>query len=184
MSFIGIVASQRQVNEIKRKISKTNKEKESKENNIEIIGINAKSIENILNIKFETIIIMDSIKMLYEKKEYIRKIISKAEYLIINSDLEIEKDLLSDIEIKTITYGLKQKSTITASSIKENSIIICVQREIKSIKNDTIEPKEIKIKVENNKNIYEILVIYSIIILYNDQISVNFLENFNFFLKN
>ena len=181
MSFIGIIASQKKVDEIRKKISKIKKEENSEESSIEIIAINAKSIENIINIKFETIIILDSIKKLYEKKEYIRKLIANAEYLLINSDLEIEEDLLKNIKIKTITYGLKQKSTITASSIKENSIIICIQREIRNIKNKIIEPKEIKVKIENNKNIYEILVIYSIIMLYNDQISANLLENFNFF---
>lgn len=179
MSFIGIIASEKQVNEIKKIISKQDKEKE-----LQIIAINNKSIENIVNIKFQTIIIMDTIEKMYDNIENIRKIISKAEYLVINSDIEIKKEILEDIEAKTITYGLKQKSTITASSIKEESIIICVQREIKNIQNKTIEPNEIKINVENSKNINEILAIYSIITLYNDKISVDLLENFNFFKKN
>lgn len=176
MSFIGIVASEKQVNEIKKILSKQDKEKE-----LQIIAINSKSIQNIVNIKFETIVIIDSIEKIYEKIEYLKKIISNAEYLVINSDLNIENEILNDIKIKTITYGLKQKSTITASSIKEESIIICVQREIKNMQNKIIEPNEIKINIKNNKNIYEILAIYSIIILYNDRISVDLLQNFNFF---
>lgn len=179
MSFIGIIASEKQVNEIKKIISKQDREKE-----LQIIAINNKSIENIVNIKFQTIIIMDTIEKMHNNIENIRKIISKAEYLVINSDIEIKKEILEDIEAKTITYGLKQKSTITASSIKEESIIICVQREIKNIQNKTIEPNEIKINVKNSKNINEILAIYSIIMLYNDKISVDLLENFDFFKKN
>lgn len=179
MSFIGIIASEKQVNEIKKIISKQDKEKE-----LQIIAINSKSIENIVNIKFETIIIMDTIEKLYDKIENIRKIISKAEYLVINADMEIKSEILEEIETKIITYGLKQKSTITASSIKEDSIIICIQREIKNIQNQIIEPNEVKINVNNSKNINELLAIYSIIMLYNDRISVDLLENFNFFKKN
>ena len=179
MSFIGIIASEKQVNEIKKIILKQDKDRQ-----LQIIAINSKSIENILNIKFETIIIMDSVEKLYNEIENIRKVISKSEYVIINSDLEIKSEILENIKTKTITYGLKQKSTITASSIKEDSIIVCIQREIKNIQNNIIEPKEIKIKVKNSKNINEILAIYSIITLYNDKISVNLLENFDFFKKN
>lgn len=176
MSFIGIIANEKRVNEIKRKISKIDKN-----NILQIIEINSRSIDNITNIKFETIVIIDSIEKLYKRKEQIRNLIKKAEYLILNADLEIESSILSNISIKTITYGLKSKSTITASSIKEDNIIICIQREIKSIKSNTIEPKEIKIKVRTSKIIYEILAIYSIIMLYNDQIYVKFEEKINFF---
>ena len=123
-------------------------------------------------------------KKLYEKIEFVRKIIKNAKYLVINTDLSIENEVLEDIEIKIITYGLNQKSTITASSIKEESIIICIQREIRNIQNKIIEPNEIKINVKNSKNINEILAIYSIIMLYNDKISVDLLENFDFFKKN
>ncbi|MCI8587372.1 MAG: hypothetical protein HFJ49_02020, partial [Clostridia bacterium] len=108
MSFIGIIASEKQVNEIKKIILKQDKDRQ-----LQIIAINSKSIENILNIKFETIIIMDSVEKLYNEIENIRKVISKSEYLIINSDLEIKSEILENIKTKTITYGLKQKSTIT-----------------------------------------------------------------------
>ncbi len=176
MSFIGIIACEKQVNEIKKVVSKQDKEKD-----LQIIAINSKSIENLINIKFETIVIIDSIDKLYDKMENLRKIIINAEYLIINTDLNIENEILNDIKIKTITYGLKQKSTITASSIQEESIIICIQRKIRNIQDEIIEPKETKINIQHNKKIYEILAIYSIIILYNDRISIDLLENFNFF---
>lgn len=174
MSFIGIVASEKQVNEIKKIISKQDVER-----SLQIIAINMKSIENISKIKFETIIILED--KLYEKIDILRTIINNAEYLVINADLEIKGEILKDIEIKTITYGLKQKSTITASSIKEESIIICIQREIRNIQNEIIEPNEIKIDVKNSKKIHEILAIYSIIMLYNDKITTDLLEKFNFF---
>ena len=60
MSFIGIVASEKQVNEIKKIISKQDVER-----SLQIIAINMKSIENISKIKFETIIILED--KLYEK---------------------------------------------------------------------------------------------------------------------
>ena len=164
MSFIGIIASQKKVDEIKKHLLKYIKDRK-----VEIIAINTNSIENISKIKFETIVICEDLEKVKSKEKYLTEILKKTEYLIINADLKIDEELLKGVNTKTITYGLKQKSTITISSITENNIIICVQRQIKDINNNIIEPQEINIKVEknNNQKVYDILNLYSIIKLYN-----------------
>jgi len=62
MSIIGILANQRQTNEIKKEIEKENLK-------LELICINNKSIENIKNVKFEILIIQDSIQKLNKNQD-------------------------------------------------------------------------------------------------------------------
>ena len=158
MSIIGIVASQRQTNEIKRQI----KQEESK---VELISINYKSIENIKNIKFEILVIQDSLEKLQEKKEYLREIIRNTKYLLLNADIIINKDIFKNINLKTITYGLKQKSTIIASAIGEKQVVISIQRCFKNINNNIVEQQEIPVEVirKTSKDLYNTLIKISII---------------------
>ena len=154
MSFIGIVDNEKTVNQIKKEI-KTKIQK-----NIEIIAINNKSIENLSKIKFETIVINKKID-----NKIMRELLKKAEFLILNSDIEIDKSIIEGINIKTITYGMHHKTTITASSIGEEEIIICIQREIEGIERKKIEPQEVNIKIKN-KNIYDLLMKFTINMVY------------------
>ena len=56
MSFIGIVAGKKCFENIKRKITE-----EMQDETINFIQINLRSIENIKNVKFETIIVEDNL---------------------------------------------------------------------------------------------------------------------------
>ena len=124
----------------------------------EVIEINNKSIENLKNIKFEQIIINKDLVLNKQEEEYIKKIINATKYIIINADINIQ--ILNNIEIdkplKIITYGFNSKSTISISSVKEDYIILSIQREIEKLNNEKIENQEKKIELikgENN-NIY------------------------------
>ena len=145
MFFIGIITNQKNETYIKKELSSIEKN---------IIFINEKNINNIKNVKFETIIIDE----LIEKKLELRKIIENTKYLILNSDIEIDIELINDLKLTVITYGFNNKATFTVSSSEENSIIICLQRIIYSKNNDIIEPQEYKIEVP--KNIEKHTVIY------------------------
>ena len=151
MSFIGIIANQKQAEQIKKEI---------KEVNSEIIPINLSSIENIKNIKFDIIIICETLNKLKGKEKYIKGFLNNSKYVILNSDINLEIQLIEDINVRIITYGLNHKSTITASSIGEEEIIICIQRSFKNINNNIIEPKEVRSKLKGNniKNIYNSLI--------------------------
>ena len=75
MSNIGIVASERQTKQIKKQINQENIK-------IELISINPKSIENIKNIKFEIIVIQDTLEKQKENKKYIIEMLKNAKYLL------------------------------------------------------------------------------------------------------
>ena len=148
MSLIGIIAKKKDIKEIKNNLDIV----------YEVIEINNKSIENLKNIKFEQIIINKDLALNKQEEEYIKKLINTTKYIIINADINIQ--ILNNIEIdkplKIITYGFNSKSTISISSVKEDYIILSIQREIEKLNNEKIESQEKKIELirgENN-NIY------------------------------
>ncbi len=159
MTFIGIVSDSKFFDNVKDSI---------KNRKFNLIHITKKSIGNIKNIKLEIIIINDDLKDYEHELKTLEIICSKSKYIIINTDF----NLMFNFSIKNqniiITYGLNQKSTVTVSSIIENSILIYLQRNIKNINEKTIEVGEELINMDENSKlkIYEILVIYIINIVY------------------
>ena len=98
MSFIGVVAGKKCFENIKKKISE-----EFKKEDINLIQINLRSIENVKNIKFETIIIEDNKEKFKNQEEILEKICNNTQYLVINTDKNLnEKQINSK---KCITYG-------------------------------------------------------------------------------
>ena len=160
MPFVGIIAKKRDVEAIKKEI---------KGNNVEIIEITKESIRNIKNIKFEEIIFMENINFEEEEYKYMNEIISKAQYLILNGDIEI--DILNKIDIqkpiKFITFGFNSKSTITISSVTDEKLIVCLQRDIEKTNKEILECQEKQIKNTNNKKIYNNLAVFIIKELHN-----------------
>lgn len=163
MSLIGIVANQKQTDKIRKEI-----EQDNKDIKVEIVSISSNSIENIRNIKFDIVVVYDTFEKLEGKEKCIRDVLNNTKYLLLNADTNKENSILKDINIKIITFGLNQKSTITASSIGENEIIICIQRAFKDIKDNIAEQKEVRSKLEKNniKNIYNSLIKVAIINIY------------------
>lgn len=162
MLLIGMIATKKDIQEIKKNIIS---------DEINIIGINEESINNLKNIKFDEIIIMKNIKLKDETYKYIGEIISKAKYLIVNVDMEIDVLKKTKIKnpIKLITFGFNPKATITISSVKDDKIILCLQRNIEKTNKEIIEAKEIEIKNPESRKIYNNLVIFIIKGLHNLQ---------------
>ena len=162
MPLIGIIAKKRDFQIIK---------KELKEINVDIIEITKEFTKNVKNIGFEEIIILEDIKLETEEYKYMREIISKTKYLILNGDIEIEflKEINIEKPIKVITFGFNTKATISISSVKEEKIIVCFQRDIEKLNGEIIESqeKEIKLSKENDKKIYTKLAIFIIKELHN-----------------
>ena len=106
MSFMGIITNPKNENYIKKFLKKyINREY--------VIFINEKNIENMRNIKFETILLGRK----FEENEILNEIIRKFKYLILNSDLKVYDNKLDNLNIQIITYGFNQKDTITMSLI-------------------------------------------------------------------
>lgn len=143
MPFIGIISDSKSEKLIKNVLrNKLN-------NNINIIIINNKSIDNFKNIKFETVLIAGNNSILSLYKETLEKIISSSKFLILNADINIELEIYKDSKLNVITYGFNSKATITASSVEEE-ILLCVQRTIRDINQRLIDQQEIKISFFDN----------------------------------
>lgn len=136
MPFIGVIADENNENFIRREIVEKLKLRESS-----VLFIKEKSIENIKNIKFETIIIDRKFKNM----EILKKMLLNTNYLVINTDRIKSIEMFEDYNLKIFTFGFNSKALVTASSVTEDGILICVRREIESISGKVIEPQEIKI---------------------------------------
>lgn len=151
MSFIGIICDTKNENYIKQTLIQNLKNKT-------VIILKEDNVENFKNIKFETIVIMSNEKttILNEsklnEKNVIKRIIDSAKYLVVNADEEINLNLLQETNGKVITYGFNSKSTVTASSVKEDGVLLCVQRNIENLEGKNIELQEFNI----NKTISKI----------------------------
>ena len=154
MFFIGIVSEEKNEKHIKDIL----KEKIENEN---VVFINEKNIENIKNIKFKIIVLNKGID-----NKNIKNILLNAEYLILNSDINVKIDLIENLDLKVITYGFNSKSTVTASSVTEEEMLICVQRNIINIKGKKIEPQEINIEKDIMLDNYDNMYIMCLAIIY------------------
>lgn len=68
-------------------------------------------------------------------------------------------------KLQTITCGLNLKSTVTLSSINENSMLVCLQRSLVSLFGQTIEPADFKIELSNNYRPFSVMAACIILLL-------------------
>lgn len=158
MSLVGVVAENKDFDILKKRISKENLP-------VDLVQIKDKSIENVKNIKFDTLIINKEIK---SNKQYLKKILDNSKYLVINTDIDLTPKNYENIKLQIITYGFNTKATITASSVTENNIMLCTQRNIKCCDKKEIEQQECNIKTEQNefKNAYNAMAYFAINCIY------------------
>ncbi|NLV88702.1 MAG: hypothetical protein GX021_04975 [Tissierellia bacterium] len=135
-------------------------------NNILLINITSNILNSILDLGLEfDIIIHTSLNNGIYEKDKLKELVSRSQYIIINSDEDEWIHLLNDnITTIVITYGFNNKASINLSSIDKQDIIeinICVQREIQTINGTIVEPFELPIKIDTKEkvNIYSILSI-------------------------
>ncbi len=161
MHFIGIISEEKEYKNIKNELKESITSQK-----LNIINLNEQTIKNYSNIKFSSIIICKEIKNQETYLENLNKILKNAKYLIINSDIKIENLKFENILLKIITYGFNQKATLTITSVKEEEILIDLQREIISITGKKIETGETKIQIEKQAKIYDTLIIFLIKTIY------------------
>lgn len=141
MPFIGVIADEKNENFIRREIVEKLKLRESS-----VLFIKEKSIENIKNIKFETIIIDRKFKNI----EILKKMLLNTNYLVINTDRIKSIEMFKEYNLKIFTFGFNSKALVTASSVTEDGVLICVGKEIESIGGKVIEPQEIKVRSDED----------------------------------
>lgn len=166
MVFIGIVTDLKSENDIKQLLLKNNA---LKENNV--IFIKEKNIDNIKNVHFDTIVINREFK----KVDELNKILENAKNVVINMDTNVDNEEINVINSNIITYGFNSKSSITISSVTDDDVLICVQRNIYNNYGE-IEVQEIKLENNENYNIYDLIVVLVLFLLYlqgQDMININ-----------
>lgn len=159
MVLIGIVANKKCFETIRLEIMK-------KDNQMNIIHISLKSLENMKNIKFDTVIIENDLEKYQDYKEQLKKICREASYVIVNTDMNPE---YREIETQSlITFGINQYANVTISSNSEENVLIYWQKSINNKAGNKIEIEERRIKKDENNNlkIDEILILYSIFKIY------------------
>ena len=141
MPFIGIISEENNENRIRRFLLEKLGWPESS-----ILCIKEKSIENIKNIRFETILLARQ----FRNVAILKKLLEHTTYLVSNVDIEQNWEILKDLELTEITYGFNLKATITASSVEEEQVMVCLQRTMKTREGKQMEPQEIEMpKLEN-----------------------------------
>ena len=143
MPFIGIISDQNNESFIRKNIIKKLKLNENS-----VLSIKERNIDNIKNIKFETIIIARKFKF----TSTLKKILENVTYLIINSDIQDNLKLLENIKAIVISYGFNSKATLTASSVQEDEILLCLQRTIQNKNKKEIEQQELKYPIIEDIN--------------------------------
>lgn len=160
MSFIGVITEKKNVSYMKKVLYQNLAQQKHT-----IIFITENNIENIKNIKFETLVITRK----FNHPMGLKKLLKGTTFLIINYDLENEIEILQDMKLTVITYGFNLKSSITISSLEEDNILICIQRAMKDIKEQTIEPQELDLVINTiplEKNVYDIMGIIIVLLIY------------------
>lgn len=162
MPLVGIIAKKREFQAIK---------KELHDCNIELIHLNKETIINVNKIFFEEIIILEDINLKPGEYKLMNEVVLKTKYLIINADIEINilKYITIEKPVKVITFGFNTKATISISSVNDEKIIVCLQRNLERVDNRIIESqeKEIKIVKDTNRKIHNKLVVFIIKELHN-----------------
>lgn len=153
MPFIEIITDSKSQNQLNKVITK------QMVNNCELLYIKEKNIENIKNIKLETLVLNRKI----ENIELINKIAGNAKNIIFNLDLNKE---ITNAESKKISFGYNSKSDITISSVKDDEIMICIQNTIESIYGKKVEQQEVKVDIKSDVNVYNIMIIIALTALY------------------
>jgi len=139
MAFIGIVTEPKtelQIRQnLKRELERINVKKT-------ILMINKNSIKNLFNIKFDYLILD---KNVFSNNDDLVKIILNSTRIIVNADFEENLDAIKNLKLNVISYGMNSKATLTLSSVSDDGILLSLQRGVKNINKDLVEPQEIKI---------------------------------------
>ena len=138
MAFIGIVAEKKDACDIEKNLRNFFEKKGQKHN---LLLIHNSNLENMKNIKFETVLICTNLK---QKQEILNQILEQVSYVVVNADI-VSLAKLQQTKAVIITFGFQTKATITLSSIDDENMILCIQREFVNIYHSNIESQEISL---------------------------------------
>lgn len=155
MSLIGILTQNQNKAYLKEELKKRKLE--------DVFFLTESTAQNMRNVKFDTFLLG---KKITEKQEMIREIAKRTDYFILNSDVKENLPLLENLDLKIITYGYNQKASITTSSVEDEKVIVCLQRGIKNIYQEEIQPQEMELEIDKSDNNSAVLELASLLFLY------------------
>lgn len=155
MSLIGILTQNQNKAYLKEELEKRGLE--------DVFFLTESTAQNMRNVRFDMFLLG---KKITEEQEMIREIAKRTDYFILNSDVKENLPLLENLDLKIITYGYNQKASITTSSVEDEKVIVCLQRGIKNIYQEEIEPQEIEMKMDESANNSAVLELASLLFLY------------------
>ena len=86
--------------------------------------------------------------------------------LIIDSDADAANKISDPRELLLITCGLKQNSSVTASSIGDDGFLYCIQRGFRTRGGNALLPQEFKVRWSKKRdNIYPCLEFVTALLL-------------------
>lgn len=152
MTFVGVVTDGKDEEFIINNIESNLRDK-----SVKVISINNNSIDNIKNVKFETILIDDVLTNdkrkeslnSKEKREILKEIIKNSKNIILNSDIVENLEMVKNLNLSVITYGFNSKATVTMSSLDDENMLVCLQRNIKDIDGSIIEQQELYVNLQD-----------------------------------
>lgn len=84
---------------------------------------------------------------------------------ILSSEDTVGAQLFQQMKLTTITCGLSGKDSLTLSSITSDSAVICLQRTIRSLSGQEIDPGEIPVSLSRPVDRYSLLVAVAVALL-------------------
>lgn len=138
MTFVGFLAEKKEENNFEKQLKAALEKWGVK---AMVVAINEKSIANVKNIRFESIILNRNMEEPF--LDELKEILKTSKYLIVNGDV-VHLEKIQNMDLMVITYGFGNKCTLTTSSVDEENMLFCLQRSIYNRKNEKIEPQEMK----------------------------------------
>lgn len=83
--------------------------------------------------------------------------LGRDDYLVVNADDKAIFPLLSQNEATLITYGFNARACITASSVTEDGLQVCIQRAFQGIDGEERLPQEFSAKFDFEENSNSVL---------------------------
>lgn len=163
MPFIGILAKKNDYSILEKEIQNN-----CSLNKLKVIELDKDNIEIFKNIKFDMIIINSNIKNILDRSNYFIELMKKSNYIMLNTDIQNNTLFMQYLKANIITYGFNRKATITISSIKDDKIMIGVQRNILYKDKDVLCMQEVVLNAsqEDIKNVYDMMILFTISNIY------------------
>lgn len=114
--------------------------------------ITKENIHKYTKQKIDILIIEDEIE---ESKE-LKTLCNQSKLIMLYDGVDLEVKLNQNITV--VTFGFNHKSTVTISSVNNEKVIMCIQRRIKGLKKQVIEPQEIVIENKDEYNINRCII--------------------------